>query len=137
MNGHPGDEPVLEPGPGSPELGRQIERPKRGWINLTGNLADPQLNQPLMILHHLMGRTLHLAMSNRGIIVVEKSGPFIHYRANTEPGSAGGPCFDANMNLVAMHQGTEGRRSFGTSARAIVQSMNRSGSIELVGLNLA
>jgi hypothetical protein len=134
VDGHPGDEPVMEPGPGSPEISVSIELPRRGWIDLTGVLAKPRVDEQLLILHHPMGGPLHVAFASRGITVVEEARSRIHYRVNTQPGPAGAPCFNTNMEIIALHQGTEGHRSFGTSIRAVVQSMRQHGALAHVGV---
>jgi hypothetical protein len=76
-------------------------------------------------------------MNSCCITEIDKTEPRIFYRADIAPGLAGAPCFDADLNIIAMHQGTEGRRSFGTSIRAIVQSMEESGALKHVGVALA
>ena len=46
---------------------------------------------------------MKLALDTQAIIGVNGNATRVRYRTNTEPGSSGSPCFDANWNLVALH----------------------------------
>ncbi len=136
VDGHPGDEPVLEMET-LPEFGASMELSRRHWFDLMGSLGQPRVYKQLLILHHSNGNPLHVTFASRGITEIDQAETRIFYNADTAPGLAGAPCFDADMNIVALHQGTERRRSFGTSIQAIVQSMRENGALDHVGVALA
>ena len=81
-------------------------------------------------------RATSVTFASRGITEIDKAEPRIFYRADAAPGLAGAPCFDADMNIIALHQGTERRRSFGTSIKAIVHSMEEHGALKHLGVAL-
>jgi Effector-associated domain 1/Trypsin-like peptidase domain len=87
-----GDEPIG--GNASPEA------PARGWIKL--DLApEPSQGAPLLILQHPAGEPVKLAVDS--VLGTNANKTRIRYRANTESGSSGSPCFDINLDLVALH----------------------------------
>jgi hypothetical protein len=49
VDGHPGDEPVLELET-APEFRTSMELPRRHWFDLTGSLGEPRVDEQL--LHH-------------------------------------------------------------------------------------
>jgi V8-like Glu-specific endopeptidase len=49
------------------------------------------------------GAPLKLAMETQAIMGLNQNSTRVKYRTNTEPGSSGSPCFDADWNLVALH----------------------------------
>jgi hypothetical protein len=55
----------------------------------------------LCILQHPTGRPLKFAFDV--VLRVNENRTRVSYRVNTEPGSSGSPCFDADWNLVAIH----------------------------------
>lgn len=71
----------------------------RGTVRPTRN--TPAAGRPLIILQHPEAKPLKLAI---GSVVDPNAAPDrVSYTANTEPGSSGSPCFDAGLNLVALH----------------------------------
>jgi len=54
-------------------------------------------------LQHPRGGELKLALDTDAIIGVNANGTRLRYRTNTEAGSSGSPCFDANWRLAALH----------------------------------
>ncbi len=75
----------------------------RGWIALPSEVYPFAAHTPLLIVQHPDGKELKLAMDTDAIIGMNRNGTRVRYRTNTEPGSSGAPCFDANWNLVALH----------------------------------
>jgi hypothetical protein len=77
--------------------------PPRGWIRVPD--ADPKLTpqMPLMIAQYASGGPLKLAIDTEAVVAVNSNGTRVRYAVNTEPGSGGSPCFDANWGLVAIH----------------------------------
>jgi hypothetical protein len=84
-------------GPESVTLGRQ-----RGWITApTMPVVMP--GGPLWILQHPSGDPLKLAFADAGVESVNSNGTRIRHRVNTLPGSSGSPCFNRELQLVAIH----------------------------------
>jgi V8-like Glu-specific endopeptidase len=78
-------------------------KPARGWIEIPTTEHDFTNHKELFILQHPDGRPLKLAMDTDAIIDVNENKTRVRYETNTEHGSSGSPCFDANWNLVALH----------------------------------
>ena len=76
----------------------------RGWIEPPEEVSDLTPEQALFILHHPEGDPMKLALDTQGIKEVNANKTRVRYYTNTENGSSGAPCFDANWNLVAIHQ---------------------------------
>lgn len=87
-----GAEPINDPLLSSNEI--------RGWEELP--VERPVLiGEPLTILQHPFAQPLKMAVMSGAILNVVS--PWLHYQNMTEPGSAGGPCFNDKLELVAMH----------------------------------
>jgi hypothetical protein len=75
----------------------------RGWMLL----ADPQAafapGDAMLILQHPEALPMKLAIDMAGTIGPNGNGTRVKYKVNTEAGSSGSPCFDANWKLVALH----------------------------------
>jgi len=84
-------------------VGAGVQSVKRGWLQLAATQAAFVTNSPLLIVQHPDGKELKLAIDTDAIIGVNSNGTRVRYRTNTEPGSSGSPCFDANWNLIALH----------------------------------
>jgi V8-like Glu-specific endopeptidase len=75
----------------------------RGWIAVS---SQPPVLKPksiMVILQHPKGEPLKLAQGM--FTALNKNETRIRYDADTDSGSSGSPCFDANLNLVAIHHG--------------------------------
>jgi V8-like Glu-specific endopeptidase len=75
----------------------------RGWFKVPTGSVSLQAGDPLHIVQHPDARPLALALDMEAVIGVTGNGTRVRYRTNTEPGSSGSPCCDANWNLVALH----------------------------------
>jgi hypothetical protein len=99
VEGEPGNDPV-----GGPEvLDKNPDAGPRGWIKLPAVAPDLAPDTSLFILQHPKGDPLKLAIDTHAIVGVVHGGRRLRYRTNTDAGSSGSPCFDANWNLVALH----------------------------------
>ena len=78
---------------------------KRGFISVPKPHPPSRSSGALFILQHPHGRPLKLALDTDAVIGFNGRGNRVRYRTNTESGSSGSPCFDADWNLVALHQG--------------------------------
>ncbi len=76
---------------------------------LVPNETPLRLDDPLFIIGHPAEGVgaQRLSLDTRAIVAVDGIGTRVRYRTNTLSGSSGSPCFTADLQLVAMHQGTD------------------------------
>jgi endonuclease G, mitochondrial len=92
----------------------------------SGLEAPPLVNRKLAakegtnLLHHPGGENLKISLSDAGIVTTLDTG-FVQYITRSSPGSSGGPCFDDDWNLTAIHHG-ERSRPFGRVGEGILLS---------------
>lgn len=99
VEGAPGNDPA-----GGPEvLNKNPDAAPRGWIKVPAVPPELAPDSSLFILQHPKGDPLKLAIDTNAIIEVKYEGRRVRYRTNTDEGSSGSPCFDANWNLAALH----------------------------------
>jgi hypothetical protein len=81
---------------------------------------EVEVGSPLLIFHHPEGEMLKMTFDSEAVIGLGDAGSGrLLYRLETQPGSAGGACLTEDMELVAMHLGSEGDHSFGVMVDAI------------------
>ncbi len=85
--------------------------PPRGWIKLPDQVSADAFDsrKPLLILQHPSHARLKLAVNMEAMIGPNANGTRIRYRTNTEEGSSGSPCFDANWTLIGLHHSGDTR----------------------------
>lgn len=90
--------------PGTKPAGEKADpkAPPRGWIALDG-AAPAAPESPLLIVQHPDAAPLKLALDMSGVIGLNGNATRLKYKVNTEGGSSGAPCFNANWELVALH----------------------------------
>lgn len=88
--------PGLDPASGQPR------GEPRGWLTPAENYLF-QPGEPLSIAHHLNGGPLKLTLSAQAVVAASPDGRRITYRIETGPGSAGAPCFNQQLDVVALH----------------------------------
>jgi hypothetical protein len=93
------------PGKERVRLGDQTDpnAPPRGWFELPKTPYTFAPNTALHILQHPQGEALKLALDIDAVISTNGNKTRVRYRTNTEKGSSGSPCFDANWQLIALH----------------------------------
>lgn len=64
-------------------------------------LPDLEIKQRVIIIGHPKGGELAFSLADN--LLLDQQAPMIHYRAPTEPGSAGSPVFNENFELIAIH----------------------------------
>ncbi|MFD8597061.1 effector-associated domain EAD1-containing protein [Kitasatospora sp. NPDC059646] len=92
----------LDPAPGTDPVAPDRAAPgapARGWI--TGFAALPPPDSTLFLLQHPAERPLTLALG--ALLGVNANGTRVRHAVDTEGGSSGAPCFDRNLQLVALH----------------------------------
>ena len=78
------------------------EAPERGWIKWPSNPeTDFDTNKVLFVVQHPKGRTMKLTANTVDELNVNNTR--VKYQNDTEEGSSGSPCFNANWDLVALH----------------------------------
>lgn len=95
LDGAPGDSPV--------SAAAKSEARLRKWIEVTDQKPSLDSDTALLIVQHPEGEPLKLAFDSESIIGVNSNRTRVRYRTNTEEGSSGSPCFNANWDLVALH----------------------------------
>lgn len=88
---------------GDQPLAGSANNTPRSWIPLPSSDDPPAPGEPLIIMQHPAGQPLKLAFESDGVIGLNANRTRITYRTNTEHGSSGSPCFNANWQLVALH----------------------------------
>ena len=73
-----------------------------------------------------------MAISAKGMIGLDPTGTRLRYKVNTQPGASGAPCFDANWELIAMHQDMQAGSEQGLPISALVRDLRSQGRSELL-----
>ena len=91
--------------PGSDKIGAAADpsAPARGAITIPAAPAPFAADTAVFIVQHPEGDPLKLALDDDGVIGLNANATRVMYETNTERGSSGSPCFDANWNLIALH----------------------------------
>jgi endonuclease G len=71
------------------------------WLTLSDAGDKHAIGEPVNIIQHPDGRLKEIAIHNNN--VVNRVGPYLHYRTDTEPGSSGSPVFNNQWEVVALH----------------------------------
>ena len=133
-------QPAGDESPGAPSQLVQDARP-RGWVPLPRVTHGFAPLSSLFILQHPDGKPLKLTLDTTSVQGTNGSGTRVRYTTNTEPGSSGSPCFDANWNLIALHHSGDPRYSKlrpaaynqGVPVAAIVDALARANKLDLLG----
>lgn len=80
-----------------------LEAEPRGFVQLVKPDYDFPRNSALFIVQHPEGQPLQLAMDTSADLEVKWERRRVRYKTNTLGGSSGSPCFNANLELVALH----------------------------------
>jgi V8-like Glu-specific endopeptidase len=75
----------------------------RGWIKPKAEAHDFQASPFLALVQYPKDYTLRSTWDNQAFKELNANGTRVRYRANTESGSSGSPCFNINWELVALH----------------------------------
>ncbi|MCY7329757.1 MAG: serine protease [Saprospiraceae bacterium] len=83
--------------PGASEAG------PRGWISFPSVGFTLSARQDLYMVQHPQGNPIKVAFATQAIIGSDRDNQRVRYRVNSEKGSSGSPCFNAEWKLVALH----------------------------------
>ncbi|MFC4612877.1 trypsin-like serine peptidase [Streptomyces maoxianensis] len=72
-----------------------------GWNWLSASPGNLAIGEPVNIIGHPRGRRKEASI--RYTSIADRLDNFLHYQADTEPGSAGSPVFDDEWEVVALH----------------------------------
>lgn len=81
----------------------------------------PGAKSGVNILQHPGGDAMKLAISGTGVTGAYPDSGYLQYVSRTAPGSSGGPCFDDDWNVVALHHAVRSR-AFGTIGEGILMA---------------
>ena len=81
------------------------EAPKRSWISIPPNVPPIAAGTVLFLLQHPLGEPLQLAVGS--VSKFNSAGTRVRYDASSKKGSSGSPCFDSDLQLVALHNGRD------------------------------
>jgi hypothetical protein len=77
------------------------EAAPRGWIDTSADPPAMAAGNQVFVLQHPKGAPLQLSIGT--VTEFNGSGTRIRYNANSKDGSSGSPCFNADLQLVALH----------------------------------
>ncbi len=90
-------------------LERKLE--DRGFIKLpkidTAIEENYRVNAPLYIIQHPEGKPLKIALETESIIQMNDNKTRVYHQTLTETGSSGSPCFNADLEWIALHHSGE------------------------------
>lgn len=78
---------------------------RRGWLELPTTNKYIRAGMPLLIMQYASGGPQKLAFDTDAVRGLNENQTRVYYSTNTEFGSSGAPCFDADWELVAINQG--------------------------------
>ena len=111
--------------PGAQKVGPA--KAQRGW--LAPRARDFQRGEPIIILQHPSAQPLKLAIG----AIVKTEAAFVHYSANTLPGSSGAPCFNSELDLVALHYWGDAKANQGILCSAILANLRTKNLLDILG----
>lgn len=85
------------------------------------SLSNPAARAGVSILQHPQGKAMMLAMSANGVTGAYPDSGLLQYVSRTAPGSSGGPCFDDDWRVVAIHHAVRSK-ALGAIGEGILMS---------------
>lgn len=131
------DDPTKKKNPSKEELDyaliRLAKSLDRGAIKLPDMLTEDfyknyEAKRPLFIVQHPSGEPMKLAVDINGVINLNENETRLSYKTLTEKGSSGSPCFNQDLELIALHHnGFEGSRNVGIPIHTLVNDWVQKG----------
>jgi V8-like Glu-specific endopeptidase len=84
---------------------------EQGWIPLITDSGKALIGEPVNIIQHPRGAPQQIVIKNNEI--ADCIDDFLHYKADTEPGSSGSPVFNMQWELAALHHSGVPKRDAG------------------------
>lgn len=97
----------------------------RNWIHYSSPSSDPQPGSLLVFLYYGVDGRLKGTIEREGIHGLDERGVRLTYPTKLDGAALGAPCFDAALNLVAVHLGQNHEEGFGVSMNAIAQDLQQ------------
>jgi len=98
-----------------------IDGTRRGYIPMPARPPELKPQMPLVVVQHpRLGDSgdfskthapMQLAIDTQSIIELNGNATRLYHRTNTLPGSSGSPCFNLELELVALHQAGSKKRN--------------------------
>ena len=89
------------------EKGGEVER--RGWCPLIAGSGKAVVGERVNVIQHPGGERMQVTIRDNQIIGVADN--FLHYVADTKPGSSGSPVFNDQWEMAALHHSGKPRRT--------------------------
>ena len=80
-----------------------VDGERRDIVPLPAEEPTLEPGAPMFIAQHPVGRPMELALNTKSILEVNPNETRVRHETNTDAGSSGSPCFDADWNLIALH----------------------------------
>jgi len=104
----------------------------RKWIEIPSKPYKFESNTPLLIVQHPLALPLQIAYDTNAIIGINENGTRVTYKTNTMPGSSGSPCFNQNLELIALHHSGTPQCNEGIPISAIRTLIEERGLINIL-----
>lgn len=119
----------LDGSPGSRPIGNNEEDGiLRGYVQLPGKKITGD-NRVLFIIQHPHGKPMELAVNTMKPLDSAED-LRIFYETDTLAGSSGSPCFNWNLDLIALHHGFNGILNRGVPIRKIARYLHDKGLLD-------
>lgn len=73
----------------------------REWFDVTADVPALSKGNQLILLQHPSSEPLQMSIGS--VLTFNQGGTRLRHQANSKPGSSGSPCFDIDLQLVALH----------------------------------
>lgn len=131
------DAPFKNGAPSKTELDyaliRLADHLDRGAIQLPNTSTESfyqnyEAKKPLFIVQHPNGEPMKLAVDVDSILGLNENETRLYHKTLTEGGSSGSPCFNQNLDLIALHHiGFEGSRNGGIPIHTLIEDWRQRG----------
>jgi hypothetical protein len=121
--------------PGAQPVGGGKSTVVRGWIELPETPSPIAPESDIIILQYAEKGPELLPTPTRAIR--GDIGNIVYYDAPTVPGSAGAPCFNSDIDLIAMHLGRDRNETYGVTIDAILKDLKSIGMRDILRTHFA
>lgn len=125
VDGEPGNQPV-----GWPQA--EADGVPRGWCRCIAAGSTPRPSTPLCMLYYAGPGPANFSFGRQAVVGESAHGSILRYRLAPERGASGAPLFDADLSLVAIHQGLQTEYREGILLSAILRDLRRQ-NVDVLG----